>query len=405
MKSKYKILSLCFFTLIVRQLCASPHRPEGADADAIRNAILATSPEDRVAALSMVSNQSAAAFQLTEIFAHLGLVPKESMHPISSRILQTYRKDIHDATTGKKRTIMQFPPLHPDDRFDTHPRVGTYMGNDRIVHVVELSVNGFFVMDVNERFWTGQPELLAMGLFENEMAGRGEFNGWTVTIEGTILELVSPQGSKEVLHQSNFENSALGTLPPPGATVLIDSKGNPVGVETDWKTVDQALEITKGGFDSGRSITGSIRAHLEFRVANNPNNFNQRRGNSGLFLDAYEIQINDNFGFPHAVNRCGGLYFIAAPLRNASLPPGEWQVYDAVFTPDLWDENEQLQANARISVWMNGVLIHDDVELKYSDEKRQAAKKKIQHYSLRLQDHGNRLQFRNFWWQSMDGTE
>ncbi|MBX3746823.1 MAG: ThuA domain-containing protein [Verrucomicrobiae bacterium] len=74
--------------------------------------------------------------------------------------------------------------------------------------------------------------------------------------------------------------------------------------------------------------------------------------NSGFYLRGrYEIQILDDHGNPPADGGNGGLYSIKAPARNVSKPAGQWQQVEAT-----------LKGN-RVTVVLNGVKIHDDVEL------------------------------------------
>jgi len=74
--------------------------------------------------------------------------------------------------------------------------------------------------------------------------------------------------------------------------------------------------------------------------------------NSGFYLRGrYEIQVLDDHGKPPADGGNGGLYSVKAPSQNASRPPGQWQEVEAT-----------LRGN-RVTVVLNGVKIHENVEL------------------------------------------
>jgi len=76
--------------------------------------------------------------------------------------------------------------------------------------------------------------------------------------------------------------------------------------------------------------------------------------NSGLYLRGrYEIQIMSNK--PDETNlsagMMGGIYSVSAPSKNACKEPGEWQTIDASIR------------GYKITVYLNGVLIQDNVEI------------------------------------------
>jgi hypothetical protein len=74
--------------------------------------------------------------------------------------------------------------------------------------------------------------------------------------------------------------------------------------------------------------------------------------------------------------------------------PGRWQSYDIIFGAARFDGNGKTQ-NARITVWHNGVLIHNDVEL---ENKTGAGRSEgPEPGPILLQEHGNEGWFRNIW--------
>jgi len=125
----------------------------------------------------------------------------------------------------------------------------------------------------------------------------------------------------------------------------------------------------------------------------------QGRGNSGIYIQQrYELQILDSFGLEPKNNECGSIYTFKAPDRNVCKQPGEWQTYDILFHAARYageGENAKKIQNARITVFQNGVLIHDDVEVPRKTGAGQPEGPKSA--PILLQDHGNAVSFRDVW--------
>lgn len=74
-------------------------------------------------------------------------------------------------------------------------------------------------------------------------------------------------------------------------------------------------------------------------------------GNSGFYLrNLWEIQIQTSHGLPTTRNSDGALYSYYPPRVNASKPEGEWSVVEAKVI------------GRKITVHLNGVMIHDEAE-------------------------------------------
>jgi hypothetical protein len=84
--------------------------------------------------------------------------------------------------------------------------------------------------------------------------------------------------------------------------------------------------------------------------------------NSGVYVqNRYEIQI-----LPHPrgepvrdLHGLGALVDEHTPATNPNTGNGRWQSYDIVFRTARWRDGRLLKP-ARMSVWWNGVLVHDD---------------------------------------------
>jgi hypothetical protein len=77
------------------------------------------------------------------------------------------------------------------------------------------------------------------------------------------------------------------------------------------------------------------------------------------------------------------------------LPPLTWQTYDIYFTAPRFDAEGKKTADARLTVWHNGVLIHNNVEV--PNKTGGGAAEGPDPRPIKLQDHGNPVNFRNIW--------
>jgi len=193
------------------------------------------------------------------------------------------------------------------------------------------------------------------------------------------------------LDRVDRRSPTLGAKPPKNAIVLFDGSG------TDNFT-------TAGMTDDGLLMEGAdlkpmfqdFNLHLEFRLPLMPEARDQGRANSGVYLQSrYEVQILDSFSLDPVSNGCGGLYRFRKPDVNMCLPPLVWQTYDIVFTSPRWAADGTKLKNARLTVWLNGVKIHNDVELPNKTGAGKPEEPTL--LPIRLQNHGNPVRFRNIW--------
>ena len=213
------------------------------------------------------------------------------------------------------------------------------------------------------------------------------------------------------------EQSTLGLAPPEGAVVLFAGSNfdawkpfswqwiNPEDdqQQVQWKLVDgQAMQIAfefngkrQKQFLCTKEKFGDYRLHLEFQLPEDGG-----KGNSGIFFGPlYELQILDSSNKEEAgPGDCGAIYQIRAPDVNAGLGPGEWQTVDLVYQAARIGANGFMteKGAARVTVRLNGKLIHDDVRLSLRRNKY-AAFPEEPTSPIVLQEHGSPVKFRNIW--------
>ena len=177
-----------------------------------------------------------------------------------------------------------------------------------------------------------------------------------------------------------------------------DAKGQPAG----WKVQDGYMEVVKKtGIIRTKDKFGSCQLHVEWSAPLPVVGESQGRGNSGVFLmEYYEVQVLDNYqNKTYADGMAAAVYGQYPPLVNACRPPGEWQTYDIIFRQPRFDESGELVRPACMTVFHNGVLVQDNVELTGPTvwKQRPPYKAHADKLSITLQDHSNPVRFRNIW--------
>jgi hypothetical protein len=151
--------------------------------------------------------------------------------------------------------------------------------------------------------------------------------------------------------------------------------------------------VVQGGDMVAKDKFANFKLHVEFKTPLMAEAQGQARGNSGVYLQGkYEVQVLDSFGlYPLRNNDCAALYSIRPPDANACLPPGRWQTYDITYVAP------NAGRGPVITVAHNGVTVHDRVEVpkQFVDQGTTSASQ-ISGF-LKLQDHGNPVEYRNIW--------
>ncbi len=212
--------------------------------------------------------------------------------------------------------------------------------------------------------------------------------------DGT-LSLTTPDGKTRKLSRIDRESPTLGAKPAEGAVVLFD--GTNADEWESGKVVDGLLQATNV---TSKRVFADYKLHLEFRTPYMPAARGQGRGNSGIYHSGrWETQILDSFGLEGKDNETGGIYSVAKPRLNMCLPPLAWQTYDVDFTAAKFDAEGKRTAWPRITVKLNGVTVHEDLELTKDNTGSAPIGKPLTSPEgpIFLQNHSNPVAFRNIW--------
>ncbi len=248
------------------------------------------------------------------------------------------------------------------------------------------------------QFAGGLPGKGAEGEGAIELIGK-RFNNSLVLSGGPWVVYASPD-SCTVLNESGpvgkltrviRTSPTMGAKPPEGATVLFDG--------TNIEQFTQARMTADGLLAEGADVKPMFQdfnLHVEFRLPYMPDQLDQKRGNSGCYLQSrYEVQVLDSFATLPVFNGCSSIYRFKPADVNMCLPPLQWQTYDIIFTAPRWAADGTKIRNARLTVWHNGVKTQDNVEL----PNKTGAGKQEEPTLLptRFQNHKDPVRFRNIW--------
>jgi 3-keto-disaccharide hydrolase len=205
--------------------------------------------------------------------------------------------------------------------------------------------------------------------------------------------------------QEEPNDSSLGAKPPEGAVVLFNGQNMEGWVKTDgktpaeWPVTDGFMTVGRGNIMTEKPF-GNFQLHLEFNVPYMPRARGQARGNSGVYLGGiHELQVLDSYKLKPQNNDCGAIYHQIVPAVNACKPPLQWQTYDVTFHKARIEQGKVVQ-KARVTVIQNGLKIIDDAEISPTPGGIELAEG--QDGAILLQDHGNRVEYRNIWIKPLD---
>lgn len=198
---------------------------------------------------------------------------------------------------------------------------------------------------------------------------------------------------------------------PPSDAIIVFSKGSLSAFESSltsgaapWKVAGKKFAVSPGtGNIQTKQKFEDCQLHIEWKT--DPKDVKagktgQGSSNSGIYLmGKYEVQVlNSYINETDPDRQAGAIYKQHIPLVNASRKPGKWQVYDVIFTAPRFDENGDQLMPGTITLFHNGVLVQNHVEIKgptrAHNEKLDITDTEL---PVMLQDHKNEVSYRNIW--------
>jgi hypothetical protein len=184
-------------------------------------------------------------------------------------------------------------------------------------------------------------------------------------------------------------------------TSLDDWEATSGGNAAPWRldATEKIVEVVPGqGNIQTKAEFENVCLHIEYLTPMYPASVTgQERGNSGIYLKrAYEMQVLDSAGQPAALNTCGAIYGVRAPLVVACNEQLVWNTYEIEFRASQWTGNDKTGNAAIVAATLNGKLVQQNVELDVNSteagEPDGSGPK-----PLMLQDHNNPVRYRNIW--------
>ena len=194
---------------------------------------------------------------------------------------------------------------------------------------------------------------------------------------------------------------------PSDAIVLFDGKDlsaweSTNGQPAQWTVHDGVFTVNKKAGDiQTKQKFNNYQLHIEWCVPENITGTSQGRGNSGIFMQGmYEVQILDN-NETYVNGQTGSIYKQTPPLANAMRKPGEWNVYDIIYTAPIFKEDGTYRVPPSITVIQNGIVLQNNTTILGTTEYI-GFPKVVPHGAgpIILQSHGDPsepISFRNIW--------
>ncbi|MFA6767911.1 MAG: DUF1080 domain-containing protein [Parabacteroides sp.] len=200
---------------------------------------------------------------------------------------------------------------------------------------------------------------------------------------------------------------------PSDAIVLFDGKDlsaweSAKGGPAEWNVHDGIITVNKksGDIQTKRKFN-NYQLHIEWCVPTGITGSSQARGNSGIYMQGkYEVQVLDCYNNETYVNgMTGSIYKQTPPLVNAMRKPGEWNVYDIIYSAPIFKEDGTYRIPPHITVIQNGIVLQNNTTILGTTEYI-GFPKVIKHDAgpIILQAHGDPSQpisYRNIWIREM----
>jgi hypothetical protein len=197
-----------------------------------------------------------------------------------------------------------------------------------------------------------------------------------------------------------------GIAAPSDATVLFDGSSLEQFQKTSWKIIDGHLIAGKKALLT-KSVFGDCQLYVEWRAPNPPQGKPGNMGNSGIyFMELYELQIYDSFSSKiYADGSAAAIYGQTPPLVNVCREPGQWQSFDVLFMAPKFEKDKLVKA-AKITVFHNGVVVHNNTKIlgPTAHKTSEPYKPHETRGHIIFQGHSSPVEFRNMWIRDMETT-
>ncbi|MDR1667533.1 MAG: DUF1080 domain-containing protein [Bacteroidales bacterium] len=195
----------------------------------------------------------------------------------------------------------------------------------------------------------------------------------------------------------------------PDKSVLVKGKDmskfkSSENTNAQWIVKDGMLTVNKQAGDiQTKQLFGDFQLHIEWRIPEGIQGESQLRGNSGVFLQGiYEVQILDSYNSEtYANGQAGSIYKQTAPLVNAMNPPGEWNIYDIIYTAPTFKPDGTYRTYPTVTILHNGILVQHHTRI-MGTTPYIGLPQVVEHGKgpIRLQAHADEsapISFRNIW--------
>ncbi|MGB0993618.1 MAG: 3-keto-disaccharide hydrolase [Akkermansiaceae bacterium] len=198
-----------------------------------------------------------------------------------------------------------------------------------------------------------------------------------------------------------------------GGAVVVKAPADAIvlfgGEKTDaftknWKVKDGVMIASPGDIQTKQKFA-SCQFHVEWRIPAGRKVNGQSGGNSGVFfMDKYEVQVQESHtNVTYADGQAAAIYGQTPPMVNPSVPQGEWQSYDVIFEAPVYGD-DGVKTPGYMTVIHNGVIVHHRQKLYGPTTHKRVTKYPKTHPEkapLRIQWHGDPIEFRNIWIREM----
>ncbi|MDR1222407.1 MAG: DUF1080 domain-containing protein [Tannerella sp.] len=217
-------------------------------------------------------------------------------------------------------------------------------------------------------FWLPQPDVITPGDIKTNSAPSDAI----VLFDGKDLSAWESAGSK----------GAAGWTVNSDGTFTVDKKHGDIRTKQEFE---------------------NFQLHIEWCVPVDIAGESQARGNSGIFLQGkYELQVLDSYqNETYSNGQAGSIYKQSRPLVNSMRKPGEWNVYDVIYTAPVFKEDGTYRVPPTVTVIHNGIVVQNHTAIVGTTE--YIGFPRVEKHGpgpLILQSHGDPskpVSFRNIW--------